>query len=551
MQFDDRLATVLRTRAHSDVILRTQFRQLIDLLGTSPDLDDSALSSAAYLVLGILQNELPQEKQSEILREPGMRLRDPTLVEFLADGAAKPAAAAMATARLSEEQWLNLIPRLPVTARGFLRHRRDLSPNVKELLAWLDVGDLVLPEPDASAIAAAIAEAEAGEAVIFPPPSAGTQDGIGALLKRIEAFREGRRTQPAAPRLPLEEDQEAQQLETIEFACDAEGEAMWASEAVAPVVVGMRLTAPYPGPLVTVGAITRAAFAARQPVHAAPATIDAAVDVSGEWRIDAAPLFDPLTGRFTGYRGCLRRPVIERSAHADGEADRMRQVLHELRTPVNAIQGFAEIIQQQLFGTAPHQYRAHAAAISVDAAKLLAGFDEVDRLVKLEGRAMELEAGHADLHAAVAQTVQRLQSVVRARNAGFSLNVSGSEFTTALDRAEVMALCWRLLATAAGALGPAEEVDLVLTSDGHEIRLELDVPRSLVEEEPSEPRDTARTRAINAGMFGPAFTFRLARAEAASAGGYLICKTNRVTLALPTLTASRDAPSAGVGRASE
>ena len=33
MQFDDRLATVLRTRADSDAILRTQFRQLLDLLG--------------------------------------------------------------------------------------------------------------------------------------------------------------------------------------------------------------------------------------------------------------------------------------------------------------------------------------------------------------------------------------------------------------------------------------------------------------------------------------------------------------------------------------
>jgi hypothetical protein len=41
----------------------------------------------------------------------------------------------------------------------------------------------------------------------------------------------------------------------------------------------------------------------------------------------------------------------------DGSADRLRQVLHELRTPINAIQGFAELIQQQLFGETPHQYR--------------------------------------------------------------------------------------------------------------------------------------------------------------------------------------------------
>jgi len=544
MQFDDRLATVLRTRADSDTVLRIQFRQLLDLLGTDREGSDSALRHQGYARLGELTERLPQEDQSRILREPGVRLRDPQLVAFLAEGEAKPAAAAMATAHLSDPQWLDLIPHLPVTARGFLRHRRDLSPTVKDLLARLGVGDLVLPGPDPEAIAAILAEA-ADDA---QPEPAETNDGIGALLKRIEAFREGRRSQSTDPRLPLGEDHEARQIDTVEFACDASGTAIWASETMAPLVVGMRLTAPNPGPLVTIGSNMANAFVARQPVHSAPVTITAAADISGDWRMDAAPLFDPLTGSFTGYRGCLRRPVLDKRAARDSEADRMRQVLHELRTPVNAIQGFAEIIQQQLFGPAPHQYRAHAASIAVDSAKLLAGFDEVDRLVRLEGQAMELERGNADLRAAVLETVKRLQAVLRPRDAGFSLNVSGSDFITTLDRTEVMALCWRLLATAAGALGPGEEVDLVLTSDGSEIRLELDAPHALTEDDAPKPNDNARPRAVNSGMFGPAFAFRLAQAEAQSAGGYLICKENRVTLVVPALTAFRGARSAGSGR---
>ena len=36
MYFDDRLATVLRARAGSERAARTQFRQLVDLLGTLP-----------------------------------------------------------------------------------------------------------------------------------------------------------------------------------------------------------------------------------------------------------------------------------------------------------------------------------------------------------------------------------------------------------------------------------------------------------------------------------------------------------------------------------
>ena len=118
MQFDDRLATVLRMRADSDAVLRSQFRQLLDLLGTAQEGGDETLRSQAYGRLSELMDALPQEEQSQILRGPGLRLRSPGLLAFLADGEAKPAAAAMATARLSENEWLALIPDLPVTARG-------------------------------------------------------------------------------------------------------------------------------------------------------------------------------------------------------------------------------------------------------------------------------------------------------------------------------------------------------------------------------------------------------------------------------------------------
>ena len=57
--------------------------------------------------------------QSAILRAPGLRLRNRALVAWLAERDPQAAAAAMATAQLSESDWLHLIPRLPVTARGF------------------------------------------------------------------------------------------------------------------------------------------------------------------------------------------------------------------------------------------------------------------------------------------------------------------------------------------------------------------------------------------------------------------------------------------------
>ena len=236
--FDDRLATVLRMRAGSEATLRTQFRQLVDLLGTrdaglsgralarlarsaanlsAEDLDavligparkngDRQLAAiAGFVRLHLLQAEIAQETQSEILREPGLRLRSPEFVAFLALGDPKPAAAVVATARLTQEQWLDLIPRLPVTARGFLRHRRDLSAPVKLLLKKLGVGDLVLPMwPVIAAQEARLAARPIRQrSPLPPPPPPMPEEGIGALRQRIAAFQEGRQFGRASPRLPV------------------------------------------------------------------------------------------------------------------------------------------------------------------------------------------------------------------------------------------------------------------------------------------------------------------------------------------------------------
>ena len=101
MLFDDRLATVLRTRAGSEAGARTQYRQLIDLLGSMPAGASSELVEAAYDRLDELAEELPQTVQSAIVRGPGLRLRNRTLVAWMARGEPQAAAAVMATAQLS------------------------------------------------------------------------------------------------------------------------------------------------------------------------------------------------------------------------------------------------------------------------------------------------------------------------------------------------------------------------------------------------------------------------------------------------------------------
>ena len=111
-----------------------------------------------------------------------------------------------------------------------------------------------------------------------------------------------------------------------------------------------------------------------------------------------------------------------------------------------------------------------------------------------------------------------------------------------------MTLCWRLLATAAGALGPGEEIAISLTGDGHSVHLAMDVPRAIAEGQVGDSGEPRR-RAVSAGMFGPGFSFRLAQAEAKIAGGVLEIRNRRVTMSIPALTAGPGNHSAETGRA--
>ncbi|HYD24205.1 MAG TPA: histidine kinase dimerization/phospho-acceptor domain-containing protein [Croceibacterium sp.] len=533
MLFDDRLATVLRSPAQSEAGARTQYRQLLDLLGSMPADASGALIEAAYERLGELAAALPATVQSAILRAPGLRLRNRALVGWLAGGEPQAAAAAMATAQLAESDWLHLIPRLEMSARGFLRHRRDLPFSARQVLERLGVQDLVLPEPAPGSAVPAPAAPE-------PPQPAEADSGIGALVRRIEAFQRARKEGVAPSRLPLGDVRDfapEPRGRAFDFASDAEGAVTWADPAMAPLVVGLRLGPQRPGAPSSLDAAGAAALARRLPLRGARATLAGPLEIAGEWRIDAAPVFAPGTGHFAGYHGRMRRPLARRAGAASPAGDRMRQLIHELRTPVGAIQGFAELIQQQLFGPAPNEYRALAAAVAVDAARLLAGFDELDRLARLETGALRLGEGRCDWREVVGQIIRRLEGVLRPRSARIDLAASGGPFTVPLDEAEALQLAWRLLATLAGALAPGEVAELALASDGERVTLAADLPAAFLGDgDVFAATAPAQPRAVSAGMFGTGFSLRLARAEAASVGGGLERVGDALHLVLPVLT---------------
>jgi hypothetical protein len=281
----------------------------------------------------------------------------------------------------------------------------------------------------------------------------------------------------------------------------------------------------------------------RQPIRGARIDLAGSPAVAGTWRVDASPRFDPLSGQFLGHQGRMRRwPSLVTSAPTptpDSEADRIRQLLHELRTPVNAIQGFSEVIQQQLFGPTPHEYRALAAGIAGDAARMLAAFEELERLARLESAGMQLEPGECDLSEVLVATVSQLAAHTGQRGSGFIFTGHTQPCPIATARLEAERLAWRLLATLAGTAAPGEQLTITIETAAAGWRVALALPAALAARSDQDLFETAPgaiPQAISAGVFGVGFALRLARAEAKAAGGDLIRDDAQLVLSLPGLT---------------
>ena len=615
MQFDDRLATVLRQKAGASAGARTQYRQLLDLLGRPQPGRDPSLLAAARLRLDSLADVISVRERAEIVREQGRRLNDPALVAHFAEAEPDIASATLSTARLTEAQWLALIPKLPVRARGFLRLRRDLPEKVDALLERLGVHDRALPlppepeplveqpgvetesrpeptlagdnrehddedivdgeytevdddesvEPEpqdgtmsagdvataAGAVAAGVSGADANDDVGNQP-----QSEITALRHRIEAFQrareEGEPRTPrehvaqdhAAPTLPFaDESTRQEELTGFGFSTDTGGTIDWADSFAASRVMYLSLPSILPEEL-------SEAIERQLPLHGLAVTLEGGPAIEGEWILDAQPRFSSPDGRFLGYAGGFRRPL--RAEEPGNQSARLRQLLHELRTPVNAIQGFAEVIQQQVVGPVPHDYRALAAGIAGDSARMLAGFDDLERLSRLESGRLRPTGGDADLAAIFRQHLAQLLPLLQPRNAGFVATLGGV-CRVDLARPEAELLSWRILATLGSAAAPSEKLALTLEHDqssgANMAQFVADLPASLNgSEDIFGARGKPLSVAISAGPFGPGFALRLARAEARAIGGSLRRENRRLILTLPALTAQEPAatPSAEV-----
>lgn len=582
MRFDDTLETVLAADVSTAFGKASAWRQLVDLIGRRRIPDDAR----ALALLESIRGDVPLAVRITSARSLEMAEPPAALVKMCVVDEIAVAAPILRTARLSAGEWIELLPQLSSPARGVLRGRRDLPVGVDSALEGYRAADFVLStevavnetavdevsaaNPDAPAMAPASPFVPVGVAALgIPVVAAALQQATDAgapqkaaalhgdlvktqrpdedteaaadtpgapfeiadVVARIDAFYTRQQDMPAAPRARVRAD-------GFRFETDAQGVIRWIEGVSRAPLIGLSLdmTATPDGSRVD----GVAAGALRQRARFAGARLFVAgdSDAGGDWRISANAAFDPASGRFIGYRGTARRPRRDeiagqtrdtRNMGATG-ADSLRQLMHELRTPTNAIAGFSELIDREILGEAAPVYRERAALIRDRARALLAAIDDLDIAARIDSSALRLYPGDVALQPLFDRVSDELAPLAAMRGADVAL--PADELAVAGDARAIERLLSRTLATLLSAAGEGERIGVRLTAENETIAIGFDRPRAL-DAYAGDAIFAIDDEREEAALLGTGFALRLIRNLARELSGSLVIDADRLTIRLP------------------
>ncbi|WP_426261755.1 histidine kinase dimerization/phospho-acceptor domain-containing protein [Sphingomonas sp. DC1100-1] len=577
MRFDDSLKTVLSADMDSGFGAQSAWRQLVDLMGRGR----IAADEPGLARLRLLRQAVPLAVRSASARALAFATPPAPLVGLFAEDAFAVAAPLLRTVTLDADTWIALLPRLSPQGRALLRHRRDLPAAVERALESFGSVDFVLPdvaadvaptrvasdvgpaevepavgptpvvdapEPEPVVTAPVPAPVEAEPIVVAPrvvamptvavaPPeprpiaAGGFQ--IADVVARIDAFQ--RQREPLAA--PAEAVEQAPAT-CFRFDTDSAGVICAVDGVTRGPLIGVSLAVGAPQGVVRIDAGINGAFRQRQRFADVRLDVGGSSDAGGAWRVTGEPQFDAATGRFTGYAAIARRPRSDeeagRPAQGSGASDSLRQLVHELRTPTNAISGFAELIEAQLLGPVSPVYRDHAATIRRHADGLIAAIEDLDTAARIEGRALELRPRAVAIEPLLERIAADLAPLAALRGTALDIHPMGDHAALADDRA-MERLLSRLLATLTSAAVAGERIDIAeAPAPAGQVALCFARPQALG----TGGEDALLSIDADAGdegapLLGAGFALRLARNLASEMGGALIFGDHLLTLRLP------------------
>ncbi|MGI8704630.1 MAG: sensor histidine kinase [Sphingomicrobium sp.] len=487
MRFDDRLRTVLAQAASDPHDRAIRWRQLVELVARARgDADGDLVDQAIAQIRGDSRHVDQRVRTAAALAVAAHAIPVDLVATFAADRIAI-AAPVLAGARLTASEWKRVSAAASDECRDFIASMRS--------------------EQEAPA-------AEERREQERPIPT------ISDVVARIERLRQSRDEEPSAA-LPEQQSDEAPAL--FRWECNESGEIEWVDGAPRGALVGQSIA--HGGLESEVDRSVERAFAARAPFHEGVLELTGGGAIGGTWTITGVPAFEPASGRFAGYGGVAKRPgASPQSAQAPAaDADSLRELAHEIKTPLNAIIGFAEIIAGEYLGPAESRYRERARDIVDQARLLLTAVEDLDFAAKVRTHEGSSAAELSDCVALAWDEIER-----EARGRGVSVSITGGEEPArcALSPQLTQRLVERLGLAVIGCAGEGEALTFRIRPEGEFCALEVNRPASL------EGADLRPDRNRRASDYS-ALPLRLVMGLARAAGGDLEASGDHLILRVP------------------
>jgi hypothetical protein len=488
VRFDDRLTTVLEqppATAHDRAI---RWRQLVELVARAPADRDPALVDKALAVIRDERDSIDERvRVASALAVAALPLSADLVAAFAADTLAV-AAPILAGARLTATEWKHV--------------SRVASEDCRAFIAAMRTDEA----PRDSARASAAPDVE----------SQGSIPSISEVVARIERLRQSRDSGLGDSSSP---DGEAPRL--FRWECNEAGEIDWVDGAPRGALVGHSLAQ---GSQSTgVDRAVERAFASRAPFHDGVLELPADATAGGTWKISGIPAFEQSTGRFAGYRGVARRTPDGGTA---ADPTSLRELAHEIKTPLNAIIGFAEIISGEYLGPADGSFRERAGEIVAQARLLLSAVEDLDFAAKIYSsngnREQRVHLGHL-----TERLVGRLRETAAARNATLEASRTTADLTAAIDAEIAERLILRMCDAVISRASKGEHLRLGVDQDNGHCLLSISRPAALAGVSDDDLFGTADD------TMSEGFSLRLARGLAHSAGVELRVSATSISLAFP------------------
>ena len=515
MRFDDRLQTVLNQPASDRHDAAVRWRQLVDLVARAGPNSASPVVTKALEAIRADAPNVDENLRAAAARAIAALPLPLGLLEYFASDRLSVSAPVLEAATLQPAQWRALLANADAETRRFVEtlHPEIAAAPEPELTETLVEPEREKPKPK--------------RAPAPPQPPAGPS--LSEVFARIERRRRHRGVPQAGPPAGTVAALAGAPM-LFRWECGPGGEIAWVEGAPRGALIGRSIARAPDNEGNRLDEEVVRAFAMRAPFRDGTLVLAGDGVVSGEWKITGVPAFEPADGRFAGYRGIALRdaPAVARPDTLEilSDPDSLRELVHEIKTPLNAIIGFAEIIDGQYLGPADRRYRERAAEIVGQARILLGAIDDLDFAAKVHS-ARPNEGRRVDLGELLDRAADSLRGMAADRNVELEIARAQRIAPAAVEPELADRLIFRLCSAVIGAAEAGEKLRLSVEQAGESCRFSISRPSALRGMSDAELLD-ARSDTAEDG-----FSLRLVRGLARIAGGDLVTSRAGFTLVFP------------------